>query len=291
MPEGRIVKALSGYYYVKAGGKVWQCRARGLFKKQKFSPLVGDWVRFDPTENEQGYIQEVMPRKTQLVRPPVANTDQAIIVTSLCQPDFQPLLTDKFLVHAERAGMESIIVVTKTDLCPLRAKIANMVETYREIGYAVILTSTVKMHGMERLRDALAGHISLLAGQSGAGKSSLLNALIPEIQLGTGEISQKLGRGRHTTRHVEMIELPSGGLVADTPGFSQISFSGWTADELGDYFPEIALAAEQCKFRGCLHDREPQCAVKEAVASSTISDVRHEHYLQFLHEIQDQRRY
>lgn len=291
MPEGRIVKALSGYYYVQAEGDMWQCRARGLFKKKQFSPLVGDWVQFDVTENGEGYIQEVLPRTTELVRPPVANADQAVIVSSLCQPDFQPLLTDKFLVHAERAHMKPIIVVTKTDLCPLSAEIADMVKMYGEIGYPVIMTSTVNRHGIAQLQQALAGHMSLLAGQSGAGKTSLLNALIPEARLGTGEISQKLGRGRHTTRHVELIPLPSGGMVADTPGFSQISFKGWTADELDRFFPEFAELLSQCKFRGCLHNHEPHCAVKEAVESGRISSVRYAHYLQFLNDIQEQRRY
>lgn len=291
MPEGRIVKALSGYYYVKANGELWQCRARGLFKKKQFSPLVGDWVRFDPTENREGYIQEVEPRKTELVRPPVANADQAVIVSSLREPDFQPLLVDKFLVHAERAGMKPLVVLTKTDLSPLNSEVVKMLEVYRSVGYPVVTTSVVEMEGMEPLRHALDGHISVFAGQSGAGKSSLLNVLIPDTKLETGEISHRLGRGRHTTRHVEMLELPSGGLVVDTPGFSQLSFNGWTAEELDGYFPEIADLEDRCKFRGCLHYREPQCAVKEAARYDTVSPVRYEHYVQFLSEIQAQRRY
>lgn len=291
MPEGRIVKALSGYYYVKSNGELWQCRARGLFKKKQFSPLVGDWVRFDKTDHGEGYIQEVEPRQTELVRPPVANTDQAVIVSSVREPDLQPLLVDKFLVHAERAGMKPLIVLTKIDLSPVTQHIKNTVDVYEAVGYSVVMTSVVQMCGMEQLSEALADHISVLAGQSGAGKSSLLNALLPDAQLQTGEISHKLGRGRHTTRHVEMIELPSGGWVVDTPGFSQLSFNGWEAEELSTYFPEMWQLADGCKFRGCLHDREPQCAVKKAVDVQTISSQRYEHYLQFLSEIQEQRRY
>lgn len=291
MSEGRIVKALSGYYYVKSEEKLWQCRARGLFKKRELSPLVGDWVRFEPTGNGEGYIQEIAPRTTELVRPPVANADQAIIVSSLCHPDFQPLLTDKFLVHAERAGMRPLVVLTKIDLCDISSKTAGIIDIYQAIGYRVIKTSAVKQQGIEQLREALGSHISILAGQSGAGKSSLLNTLCPELELLTGEVSAKLGRGRHTTRHVEMIELPSGGLVADTPGFSQLSFNGWAAEELGGYFPEIAALAVECKFRGCLHDREPHCAVKAAVQSHDISAMRYGHYVKFLNEIQDERRY
>lgn len=291
MLEGRIVKALSGYYYVKSEGELWQCRARGLFKKKKLSPLVGDWVCFVPTENGEGLIQEIAPRTTQLARPPLANADQAVIVSSLCQPDFQPLLTDKFLVHVERANMRPLVVLTKVDLCPLSHEAAEMIDVYRAIGYVVIQTSAIQQQGIEALRESLGNHISILAGQSGAGKTSLLNALCPDLELVTGEVSEKLGRGRHTTRHVEMIELPSGGLVADTPGFSQLSFSGWTTEELGACFPEMAIVADQCKFRGCLHDQEPHCAVKAAVQSQDISAMRYEHYVKFLKEIQDERRY
>lgn len=291
MPEGRIVKALSGYYYVKADGRLWQCRARGLFKKKKFSPLVGDWVRFDQTEHGEGYIQDVEPRLTELVRPPVANADQAVIVNSVREPDFQPLLVDKILVHAERAGMKPLIVLTKIDLSPFPSNVKDMVDVYKAVGYTVVMTSVVQMVGIQQLREALADYISVLAGQSGAGKTSLLNALFPGVQLQTGEISHKLGRGRHTTRHVEMIELPSGGWVVDTPGFSQLSFKDWEAEELSPYFPEMFRLADGCKFRGCLHDREPQCAVKKAVDDRTIHSQRYQHYLQFLGEIQEQRRY
>lgn len=291
MPEGRIVKSLSGYYYVKSGGQLWQCRARGLFKKKQYSPLVGDWVQFDETENGEGYIQSIEPRKTELVRPPVANADQAVIVHSVREPDLQPLLIDKFLVHAERAGMKPFIVFTKIDLGAPKGELEELIDVYEGIGYPVVLTSVVKNCGLEQLRQMLDGHISVLAGQSGTGKSSLLNALIPEVRLKTGDISRKLGRGRHTTRHVEMLELSTGGWVVDTPGFSRLSFDGWEAEELGAYFPEMAHLADQCKFRGCLHFREPQCAVKGAVDTQTVHALRYEHYLQFLTEIQEQRRY
>lgn len=291
MPKGRIVKALSGYYYVLYEGKQWQCRARGLFKKKGYSPLVGDWVRFETTGSSEGYIQEIEPRETELVRPPVANIDQAVIVSSLLNPDFQSLLVDKFLVHVERAGMKPLIVLNKIDLGPVSSQVADWLELYRQMGYPVIMTSVVRDEGMQPLHQALQGYTSVFAGQSGTGKSSLLNALLPDAQLATGEVSQRLGRGRHTTRHVEMFELRSGGWVVDTPGFSQMSFQGWRVEELGSYFPEIVRLADTCKFRGCLHKREPQCAVKESVDSGEIFPQRYRHYLQFLREIEEQRRY
>lgn len=291
MPKGRIVSALSGYYYVRSEGKLWQCRARGLFKKKGYSPLVGDWVWFDPTGNSEGYIQEIEPRETELVRPPVVNTDQAVIVSSLLHPDFQPLLVDKFLVHVERAGMKPLIVLNKIDLGSVSSYVADWLEMYRQIGYPVLMTSVVRGEGMKPLHQALRDRTSVFAGQSGTGKSSLLNALLPDARLATGEVSHRLGRGRHTTRHVEMFELRSGGWVVDTPGFSQMSFQGWSTEELGSYFPEITRLADACKFRGCLHKREPHCAVKEAVDSGSILPQRYRHYLQFLSEIEEQRRY
>lgn len=291
MLEGRIVKALSGYYYVKANGRLWQCRARGLFKKKQLSPLVGDWVRLTVTENEEGYIQEIAPRKTVLSRPPMANADQAVIVSSLRQPDFQSLLIDKILIHVEEAGMEPVVVLTKTDLGPLIPEAERALEAYRAIGYPVVMSSVVNRRGLEELAQLLSGRVSVFAGQSGTGKSSLLNALIPDKQLATAGVSRKLGRGRHTTRHVELFELPAGGLVADTPGFSQLSLTGWTEEQLEQRFPDIAGFARNCKFRGCQHDREPHCAVKDAVASKGLYAKRYEHYVQFLNEIREQRRY
>ncbi|WP_054949938.1 ribosome small subunit-dependent GTPase A [Numidum massiliense] len=291
MPEGRIVKALSGYYYVQVDEELWQCRARGLFKKKQFSPLVGDWVSFDITEEGQGYIHHVVPRETELKRPAVANANQGVIVASLAEPVVQLLLIDKLLVHIERARLKPLIVLTKTDLSPSADAVDAAVRTYEKVGYPVVTTSVVSDAGLEELREALASHISVFAGQSGVGKTSLLNALIPNGDFATGEISAKLGRGRHTTRHVEMVVLPSGGWIVDTPGFSQLSFQGWDAAELTAYFPEIARFAANCKYRGCLHDREPGCAVKRARESGAVSASRYDNYLQFLQEIQEEKRY
>lgn len=290
MPEGRIVKALSGYYYVQNDAGIFECRARGLFKKKQLSPLVGDWVTFEPTEGGKGYIQHIAPRTTTLVRPPVANVDQAVIVSSFREPDMDTFLIDKFLVHAEHARLTSVIILTKSDLPP-PPQLHEIVQTYRAIGYPVITTSVVTAEGIDSLREVLSGRISVFAGPSGVGKSSLMNALLPDQPFRTGAVSRKLGRGRHTTRHVEMVRLPSGGWVVDTPGFSQLSFQGWEAETLSACFPEFLRLADECRFRGCLHFREPGCAIKGGVEQKDVSRERYEHYVQFLQEILKQRRY
>ncbi len=287
MPEGRIIKALSGFYYVLDGDSIWQCRARGLFKKKGISPLVGDWVTYDQESNQEGYVQTIQDRSTELVRPPIANVDQAILVFSLAQPAMSHLLLDKFLVHTESAGIRSIICLSKADL--LDDGIDQVEKLYREIGYDVLVTSKESEQGVQELREMLQGHITVLAGQSGVGKSTLLNALLPGVSLQTGEVSERLRRGKHTTRHVELIPV-EGGFVADTPGFSQLDFFEITPEELSHYFIEMRPYIPECKFRGCTHLSEPQCAVKEALEEGKIPSSRYESYKQFIEEIKDKKR-
>ncbi|MDF2722573.1 MAG: GTPase RsgA [Paenibacillus sp.] len=306
MPEGIIVKALSGYYYVKpegTSGHTVQCRARGIFKKRGESPLVGDRVRYEVTENGEGTVDEIMPRTTELIRPPVANVNQAFLAFSLVEPDLNLQLLDKFLVHTEKAGLETIICFTKLDLFenselasepgepssdtePLEAT----VRLYERIGYRVIVTSTKTDEGIAAVRDALSGRITVFSGQSGVGKSSLVNALVPGLMLETNAISMRLGRGKHTTRHVELIELEGGALVADTPGFSQLDFVQMEPEELSDCFVEMKQASAGCKFRGCLHHHEPGCQVKKKVEDGEIAKSRYDHYLEFLQEMKDRKR-
>lgn len=290
MKEGQIIKALSGFYYVKADDGVYQCRGRGVFRKKKITPLVGDYVTFDISAPNEGYVTEIKPRKNELVRPPVANIDQAIIVSSAVMPDFSTLLLDRFLVLIESKRITPVIFITKSDAVSAE-KEQNMEarqNDYRQIGYHTELLSAKAPNELTRLLPFFKDNISVIAGQSGVGKSSLLNALNPSLFIKTGDVSKSLGRGKHTTRHVELVEVDSG-LVADTPGFSSLDFRGIASEELADCFPEMRRREEGCKFRGCMHDREPQCAVKEAVAAEEIRSYRYEHYLSFLKEIQSRK--
>lgn len=291
MPEGRIVKALSGFYYVADGEKVIQCRARGLFKKKdaKVNPLVGDWVSYESVSETEGYVMQVMERKNELLRPPIANVDQAVLVFAMQEPSFTPQLLDKFLVHTEHAGIDAVIVLSKADLVT-DEEVKAAIDVYERVGYRVIPTSKRDLRGITELRDALRDAISVFAGQSGVGKSSLINLLFPNVQLQTGDVSQKLGRGRHTTRHVELIPLPEGGYVADTPGFSSLEFIGLTELDLSQSFRDFARHADQCKFRGCLHLSEPGCAVRAAVEAGEIVADRYEHYKQFTEELKEYQR-
>ncbi|MDO7905243.1 ribosome small subunit-dependent GTPase A [Paenibacillus sp. JX-17] len=303
MPDGLIIKALSGYYYVsevdsegvpRPEEPVVQCRARGIFKKRGVSPLVGDQVVYSLTENGEGMVDEIKPRATELIRPPVANVQLAVLLFSLREPDMNLQLLDKFLVHIEHAGLEAVICLTKQDLLEEHQggndSTAAVKELYEEIGYEVIVTSSRTGKGTEWLRERLAGEISVFAGQSGVGKSSMLNALRPGLSLETSEISMRLGRGRHTTRHVELIPLESGGYVADTPGFSQLDFLELGVEELSSCFREFVPLAAGCKFRGCTHTHEPFCKVLEAVDKGTVAASRYNHYKQFLEEMKDKKR-
>lgn len=287
MAAGRIIKAISGFYYVKSGDEIYQCKSRGVFRKRKITPLVGDFVEFDQDES---YIMEVKPRQNSLIRPPVANIDQAIIVSSAIMPDFNPLLLDRFLVLIESKGMLPIIFVTKKDLIPeaQRKDIMDYLETYRQIGYIVEFLASKQTEDLTHLHEYFNDKVSVIAGQSGVGKSSFLNAINPALELKTDDISMSLGRGKHTTRHVELVEVANG-LVADTPGFSSLNFDEMIAVDLGECFPEIQDRKHECKFRGCLHHKEPKCAVKQAVESGEISSFRYDHYISFLNEINDRK--
>ncbi|CEG26776.1 ribosome small subunit-dependent GTPase A [Bacillus sp. B-jedd] len=290
MPEGKIIKALSGFYYVVDEGAITQCRGRGIFRKNKITPLVGDDVVFQAENDQEGYILEVKERKNELVRPPIANVDRAFLVFSAVEPAFSPALLDRFLVLVEYNHIEPVICVTKTDLAsePELKRLDEYASGYRAAGYEVIFVSSETEAGVEQLYPYLEGKISVFAGQSGVGKSSLLNVLRPDLELKTNNISSHLGRGKHTTRHVELIEIGDG-LVADTPGFSSLEFQEIEAEELGSCFPEISRAGENCKFRGCLHVKEPKCAVKAEVEEGIIPNYRYENYLNFLQEIKERK--
>jgi ribosome biogenesis GTPase len=290
MPEGKIVKALSGFYYVLHDGVMIQCRGRGVFRKNKITPLVGDEVVFHAENPRDGYIMEVKERKNELVRPPIANVDQAILVFSAVEPGFSTVLLDRFLVLVEYNHIKPLICITKMDLTNDNEKqaINEYADHYRNIGYEVLLTSSETEAGIEGLTPHVEDKISVFAGQSGVGKSSLLNVLRPDLELKTNDISSHLGRGKHTTRHVELIRIGNG-LIADTPGFSSLEFTDIEAEELTYCFPEMVRESENCKFRACLHISEPKCAVKAAVESQTITQYRYQHYVDFLQEIKERK--
>lgn len=300
MPEGLIIKALSGYYYVlpdAPGSGSVQCRARGIFKLKGITPLVGDRVIFETEESGEGTVVEILPRTSELIRPPISNVDLAVLIFSLTEPALNLTLLDKFLVHTESSGVDAVICLSKLDrlesedgVLNCGFTIAEVCSIYEQIGYEMIPVSVKTKVGVQRIRDRIQGGISVFAGQSGVGKSSLLNAIMPLLHLETGSISLRLGRGKHTTRHVELLPLENGGFVADSPGFSQLDFMQIEAGDLGNAFREFNSFSADCKFRGCLHSQEPGCAVIRAKEEGRIAGHRYVNYLQFLQEIKERKR-
>ena len=290
MAEGQIRKAISGFYYVEADGELIQCKGRGVFRNRGISPLVGDFVTYVPDGENDATITVVHERRNELVRPPIANVDQALLVFSMVEPAFSLHLLDRFLVVVESFGIEPVICLTKKDLAQEseRSIVEEAAAYYEQMGYDVIRTFIKDESLFETLKPYLKEKTTVLAGQSGVGKSTLLNTMLPELELRTGEISDALGRGRHTTRHVELHEV-AGGLVADTPGFSSLDFDHIEKEELPHYFLDFDEVSADCKFRGCLHLKEPKCAVKDKVDAGDIPRHRYDHYLQFMQEITDRK--
>lgn len=289
--KGQIRKALSGFYYIYAEGATFQTRARGNFRNRKITPLVGDEVMFESDNPTDGYLLEVFPRHNELVRPPVANVDQGVIVMSMVEPNFSYNLLDRFLVTLEEKEIAPIIYLTKIDLLTgtEAVSVTQVKKVYEEIGYPVIAATKADDDAAVRaLEQYFPEQLTVFMGQSGAGKSTLLNKISPELQLATDKISESLGRGKHTTRHVELLPLYEG-LVADTPGFSSIDFLEMETTELPKQFPEFVEASSACKFRECMHRKEPGCEVKQRVEAGTIAQTRYDNYLQFLLEIENRR--
>ncbi len=285
--EGIIYKLLGGIYYVNVADKSYACKARGLFRLNDIKPLVGDRVVIEPDqfEDDKGYIVEVLERQTRLVRPPVANVDQAIIVVATKNPKPNVVLLDKMLLSCEIAGVKPIIIVNKADL-KKSAKLPSISEIYSATGYKIVETSATLALRLTELTDILRGHVSVFAGASGVGKSTLLNALIPEADLATGAVSTKIKRGKHTTRHTELICLPQGGYVLDTPGFTSLDISGVSKYDLANYFPDLQAHAKNCRFDDCLHLKEPDCAVLKALESGKIHGSRHLSYEMIMESLQ-----
>lgn len=284
--QGLIIKSLSGFYYVKSDNITYECKAKGAFRNEGISPLTGDTVEFDLLENGKGVVRKIIDRKNALVRPPVANISRAVIVSSLTTPAPNNLIIDTLTAICEHNKITPVLVFNKSDL----GDSSEWTDCYSSVGYKVIVTSAEKGIGVDELKKELKSGITVLTGNSGVGKSSLLNVLFPELKLATGEISQKLGRGRHTTRHTQLFELEGGGYVADTPGFSSIEIDKNDfefKENLEYYFPEFAPFLGSCKFTGCSHTGEKGCAVCEAVAEDKIKHTRHQSYVSLYNELKD----
>ena len=276
MEEYRIIKALSGFYYVQTESGVVECRARGRFRRQDQSPLVGDFVRIT-RQGSKGVLEELLPRKNAFVRPAVANIDQLVVLASCAIPVTEPFLIDRVLAIAQLQNVPALVVVNKDDLAPAQP----LAEIYRRADVPVLVTSAETGEGIEALREALAGKLSCLTGNSGVGKSSLLNRACPQLQLPVGEVSEKLGRGRHTTRHIELYSLGSNTFVADTPGFSAFDTERMELvhkEQLQYAFPEFAPYLGHCQFPDCAHRKEPGCAVRRALAEGKIGQTRYDSY-------------
>ena len=281
MQKGQIIKALAGFYYVQSQGQIYQCKARGKFRKDALKPLVGDYCEFSIENEVEGYILKLLRRHNSLIRPPISNVDQALLVFSAKEPDMNLLLLDRFLILIEHLHIHPVICISKMDLADEK-HIHELLKPYEDAGYQVIYVSSKQEQGIEIVKKIFKDRITVVTGQSGVGKSSLLNALDIHLQIDTNEISKALGRGKHTTRHVELISM-YGGYVADTPGFSSLELQIDPVD-LAHSYHDFEQLSKQCKFRGCLHESEPHCAIKEAVEAGTISSLRYEHYLTFLKE-------
>lgn len=284
MEQGRIVKALSGFYDVDlGGGRIVTCKARGRLRKEGTTPLVGDQALV-----ENAMVQEILPRRNWFVRPAVANLDLLVLLASEVIPVTEPFLVDRITAIAGSQGVEVVIAVNKTDL----SGEGELARIYRRAGYQVVCTSAVTGQGIEELRAMIAGKVVALSGNSGVGKSSILNRLAPSLCLPTGEVSDKLGRGRHTTRHIQLFSLPDGTYVADTPGFSSFDTEQMEVilkENLQYAFPDFAPFLGKCQFHDCAHLREPGCAVTGALARGEIEPSRYESYRR-LYEIARDRK-
>ncbi|MEW6446985.1 MAG: ribosome small subunit-dependent GTPase A [Bacillota bacterium] len=289
MATGQVVRLHGGYYYVLSheSGEIQECVRRGRLARERL--LVGDYVVISEVEPGKCTIEELVPRRTRLLRPPVANVEQSLIVVALRDPKPNFRLLDRFLLVSGAASVEPVLCFNKIDLVPSNAY-SRWIDAYKSAGYSIVLTSAKTGEGLDALRAALVGRVTVVAGPSGVGKSTLLNAIQPGLQLKTGEISKKTGRGRHITRLVELLPLQGGGVVVDTPGFTQLNLPDIPAVTVARYFPEISRLSGNCRFNNCLHNNEPDCAVRKAVGEGRIPAFRYRHYQSFLSEAIEKER-
>ena len=291
--QGKIIKGIAGFYYVHvAGSGVYECKAKGIFRKDGVKPLVGDDVEMEVTHEKdmEGNIMRILPRKNELVRPAVANIDQALVVFAVTKPKPHFNLLDRFLVMMETKEIPAILCFNKADIAG-DAEIAGVKAVYENCGYPLIFTSAKKEENIDRLKELLQGKTTAVAGPSGVGKSSLINRLQSGVKMETGSISRKIERGKHTTRHSELIMLGDESYIMDTPGFSSLYAGNMEKEDLKYCFPEFAPYEGKCRFNGCGHIHEPGCAVKQAADEGKIHRIRYEDYVMMYRELQERKRY
>ena len=292
--KGKIIKGIAGFYYVHVpeSNLVYECKAKGIFRNQKLKPLVGDDAEIDTNDQPEGKgtITDILPRRNELIRPAVANVDQAMVIFAAAEPDPNLNLLDRFLIMMQRQKVPTVVCFNKKDIAP-ESEVSLLMDTYLRCGYEVICTSTLKRDGLPSVFQLMRGKTTVLAGPSGVGKSSLINVLRPEANMETGSVSEKIKRGKHTTRHSELIYVEENTYVMDTPGFSSLYINEIEKDELKNYFIEFGEYEESCRFIGCKHLNEPDCAVKEALQEGKISHIRYDNYKLLYDELKDIKRY
>jgi ribosome biogenesis GTPase len=291
--QGKIIKGIAGFYYIYAeDGNIYECKAKGIFRKDNFKPLVGDNVEITVLneEEKEGSVTSILPRRNSLIRPAVANVDQAFLIFAMENPKPNFLLLDRFLIMMKQQEIPAVICFNKKDVGE-KEEMEKLYEIYTGCGYRVVLSSTYEGEGMDEIHEILKGKTTVVAGPSGVGKSSITNCMQGEVQMETGEISKKLKRGKHTTRHSQVIPVEKNTFLVDTPGFSSLYLIDMKEEELRDYFPEFVMYEPQCRFQGCMHIHEPGCAVKKALSEGKISQQRYDNYLALYEELKEKRRY
>ena len=291
--QGKIIKGIAGFYYIYAeDGNIYECKAKGIFRKDNFKPLVGDNVEITVLneEEKEGSVTSILPRRNSLIRPAVANVDQAFLIFAMENPKPNFLLLDRFLIMMKQQEIPAVISFNKKDVGE-KEEMEKLYEIYTGCGYRVVLSSTYEGEGMDEIHEILKGKTTVVAGPSGVGKSSITNCMQGEVQMETGEISKKLKRGKHTTRHSQVIPVEKNTFLVDTPGFSSLYLTDMKEEELRDYFPEFVMYEPQCRFQGCMHIHEPGCAVKKALSEGKISQQRYDNYLALYEELKEKRRY